>query len=128
MQLSEEPIEEEEISPTRAGGLLGAIKNRLPGGKKNSLNENDINPKRIKGKLKKDDSITSMTSNSPIEPDSIQLEEIQQNTGKKKGKAPTITIDPAYENPAYDTIDHDDLHSISEASDSESEHEGATEA
>ena len=80
------------------------------------MNENDINAKRVKGKLKKDDSITSNTSIPETEPEDIQLEEVVARAGKKKRPAPTVDLDAAYENPVYDNAEHD---GISEASDSD---------
>ena len=121
------PEVEEEITPARTG-LLGAIKSRLPSGKKgDSLNENDVNANRVnKGKLKKENSVTSDTSIPETNPDSIHLQEIQSYDKKKKRAAPTR--DPTYDNPVYDnsTQDDDDAVSISDATDSDSDQ--ATEA
>ena len=124
------PEVEEEITPARTG-LLDAIKSRLPGGKKgDSLNENDVNANRVKGKLKKENSVTSNTSIPEAKPDSIHLQEIQSYDKKKKRAAPTR--DPTYDNPIYDNStqrgseDDDDAVSISDATDSDSDQ--ATEA
>ena len=123
---SEETIpEEEEITPTKTG-LLGAIKSRLPGGKKgDSLNESDVNANRVKGKLKKESSVTSETSIPETNPDSIHLQEIQSYDRKKRRAAPTR--DPTYENPIYSSStqrgreDDDDAVSISDATDSDTD-------
>ena len=130
---SEETIqEEEEITPTKTR-LLGAIKSRLPGGKKgDSLNESDVNANRVKGKLKKENSVTSETSIPETNPDSIHLQEIQSYDKKKRRAAPTR--DPTYDNPIYSSAtqrgrgdnDDDDAVSISDATDSDTDQ--ATEA
>ena len=128
---SEETIqEEEEITPTKTR-LLGAIKSRLPGGKKgDSLNESDVNANRVKGKLKKENSVTSETSIPETNPDSIHLQEIQSYDRKKRRAAPTR--DPTYDNPIYSSPtqrgrgDDDDAVSISDATDSDTDQ--ATEA
>ena len=128
---SEETIqEEEEITPTKTR-LLGAIKSRLPGGKKgDSLNESDVNATRVKGKLKKENSVTSETSIPETNPDSIHLQEIKSYERKKRRAAPTR--DPTYDNPIYSSPtqrgreDDDDAVSISDATDSDTDQ--ATEA